>query len=326
MELALISLGLRTIEDVSEDRKDWHPRSNNQVLDLVHPSLYPLVYNNTKSLETGLSIPLPHVVRTWVETEEDKWVDLHGENPNIWSTKFQWLPSDFQVSVDGKAEIKSYINNLHPVTHRGLYSTLEKIFSRFVPMFNLVLDDLSRKTHKMRRVEIDLLQRPKKHRDRWPASGELVDWDFGWDMGKLTGKMFSPPQFSANINGKTVKVITKLANIHLTPRNPEYPGGTWHVEGMNVCSLAVSSLSRIYIGDFLLTKAQNERIVATGIYYYDCKNITDSVLSFRALLEDSNFGDYDSHSYRKICGIDTATDCPIVQEVGEILTTVRNQI
>ena len=23
---------------------DWHPRSNEQVLDLVHPSLYPFVY------------------------------------------------------------------------------------------------------------------------------------------------------------------------------------------------------------------------------------------------------------------------------------------
>lgn len=32
-----------------------------------------------------------------------------------------------------------------------------------------------------------------------------------------------------------LQVIIKLANIHLTPEKPEYPGGTWHVEGTLVC-------------------------------------------------------------------------------------------
>jgi len=256
VEPVLISLGLRTIEDVPEERKYWHPQSNNQILDLVHPSLYPLVYNNTKSLETCLPIPIPQVVQTLVEAEEDKWVDLHGENPNIRSTQFQWLPSDFKVSADGKTKIKSYINNPHPIRHRDLCSTIRKIFLASSPP-NLVLDDLERKAHKIRRVETDLLQQPEKHRDRYPTSRELVDWDFGWDMGKLAGKMFSPPQFSANTNGKTVKVITKSTNMHLTPRNPEYPRGTWHVEGMNVCSLAASSLTRAYLR--FLTNESPER-------------------------------------------------------------------
>ncbi len=40
-------------------------------------------------------------------------------------------------------------------------------------------------------------------------------------------------------------VIVKLANIVLTPEKPRYEGGSWHVEGM-----------------------MNERIVSSGIYYY----------------------------------------------------------
>ena len=28
------------LEDVPDELKDWHPRANGQVLDLVHPSLY----------------------------------------------------------------------------------------------------------------------------------------------------------------------------------------------------------------------------------------------------------------------------------------------
>ena len=30
--------------DVPDNHKDWHPGSNGKVLDLVHPSLYPLVH------------------------------------------------------------------------------------------------------------------------------------------------------------------------------------------------------------------------------------------------------------------------------------------
>jgi Protein of unknown function (DUF4246) len=33
--------------------QDWHPGSNGQVLDLVHPSLCPLVYGRSKVLESG---------------------------------------------------------------------------------------------------------------------------------------------------------------------------------------------------------------------------------------------------------------------------------
>ena len=32
------------LEDVAEEHKDYHPGSEKKVLDLVHPSLFPLVY------------------------------------------------------------------------------------------------------------------------------------------------------------------------------------------------------------------------------------------------------------------------------------------
>ncbi|EKD05591.1 hypothetical protein A1Q2_00081 [Trichosporon asahii var. asahii CBS 8904] len=36
------------LEDVPDKDKDWHPGSNEQVLDLVHPSLFPLVYGRSR--------------------------------------------------------------------------------------------------------------------------------------------------------------------------------------------------------------------------------------------------------------------------------------
>ena len=34
-----------------------------------------------------------------------------------------------------------------------------------------------------------------------------------------------------------LQIIVKLANIHLTPENPTYEGGSWHVEGQLVSFL-----------------------------------------------------------------------------------------
>lgn len=34
-----------------------------------------------------------------------------------------------------------------------------------------------------------------------------------------------------SLRGKTIQCIVKLANIHLNVENPEYAGGSWHVEG-----------------------------------------------------------------------------------------------
>ena len=36
---------------------------------------------------------------------------------------------------------------------------------------------------------------------------------------------------TVSLKGTTIQCIIKLANIVLTPENPEYTGGKWHVEG-----------------------------------------------------------------------------------------------
>ena len=36
-----------TLESVPDSQKDWHPRVDDKVLDLVHPSLYPVVYGRS---------------------------------------------------------------------------------------------------------------------------------------------------------------------------------------------------------------------------------------------------------------------------------------
>lgn len=42
-----LKLAVKPLEDVPDAEKDWHPRADGLVLDLVHPSLYPLVYGRS---------------------------------------------------------------------------------------------------------------------------------------------------------------------------------------------------------------------------------------------------------------------------------------
>ncbi|KAF8601416.1 hypothetical protein BDV93DRAFT_545903, partial [Ceratobasidium sp. AG-I] len=57
--------GVSKLENVPDSEKDWHPRSNEQVLDLVHPSLYPVVYGRTLAYPdgpNGQDLPEPVIV------------------------------------------------------------------------------------------------------------------------------------------------------------------------------------------------------------------------------------------------------------------------
>lgn len=55
-----------------------------------------------------------------------------------------------------------------------------------------------------------------------------------------------------------LQIIVKMASIELTPDNPEFAPGGWHVEGQ-----------------------MNEHIVGTALYYLDSENITETHLDFR---------------------------------------------
>src|SRR5690606_36134653 len=112
---------MEPFEKVPDEKKDWHPGSNNQVLDLIHPSLYCYVKNVSEvNIPPNENIP----VKTQV--------------------KYKWLPAEFEVldKENGKVKIKSYINNVDEKVHKGLYETIEKIFGFFLkPLSKLVRFD-----------------------------------------------------------------------------------------------------------------------------------------------------------------------------------------
>ncbi|MGW5347224.1 DUF4246 domain-containing protein [Streptomyces sp. NPDC004050] len=273
---------VRVLEQVPEEERDWHPGSDGQVLDLVHPSLFCLVREASGAPE-----------HTW-HNPTDRY------SRHEFSEKFQWLPTDVDVSDDGEVAFRSYVNNVHPEIHHELASVLPELFARLRPLWENVLTDL--RHPRPLRIEAD----PYGWYDsepEYPNSSSYGDdeayaearrtWarahDDWWENRRPVvpdAPAFTPPEVPdaaarVDLRGSRLQVIVKLATIHLTPDKPEYPGGSWHVEGM-----------------------LNERIVSTGIYYWDSENITESRLSFRAALDDPNYEQNDDDGLREVYGLE----------------------
>lgn len=273
---------VRVLEEVSAAEQDWHPGSGGQVLDLVHPSLFCLVREVSGAPE-----------RAW-RNPTDRYSRYE------FSEKFQWLPTDVDVSEDGGVAFRSYVNNVHPETHRALDAVLPDLFARMLPLLENVLTGL--RHPRPPRIEADpygWYESKPEHPDKssfgddgayaeacraWEEA--LDDW---WENRRPAvpdAPVFTPPELPGDcarvdLRGRRLQVIVKLATIHLTPDRPDYAGGSWHVEGM-----------------------LNERIVSTGIYYWDSENITESRLGFRAALDDPDYEQNDDNGLREVYGLE----------------------
>jgi len=134
----------------------------------VHPSLFPVIYDRSISVETGQTVPHPLIADVLnpgevigsdtgsnsISDREGYGLDEPFNIDNGWSNRFAWLPADFIVSKDGKTTIDSYINNLNMDGQPELFnSILERIFDAFVPMFNLCLAELHDESYTRERVD-----------------------------------------------------------------------------------------------------------------------------------------------------------------------------
>ncbi|ENH66085.1 hypothetical protein FOC1_g10008106 [Fusarium oxysporum f. sp. cubense race 1] len=293
------------LENVPEEHKDWHPGSDGKVLDIVHPSLWPLVYGRSLilpdkriNLEEALSHCGKGVVVPVDNSDDTMWPS------SAFSKRFQWLPCD--VDLTGvHPRIDSYINNVHPAKHAELYPVIEKFIEKSLPAWdNRPLDDDEAPRREDEDYEEDYEESDRNKRDEeWFRETHVPELpDPKTELEELVKISPSDVKTSGFFgNASRVQVIVKLANIHLTPEKPTYDGGSWHVEGQ-----------------------LNEHICATALYYYDCDNITDSRLDFRtaANREDQtvelNYEQGDFDSIERVFAIDPGAD--LLQNIGSVLT------
>lgn len=343
---ARLLAAVQPFEQVPENLKDWHPHSNNTVLDLVHPSLFPLVYNESKVVDEPLTLDTCLRAMGSGHTIPPPPGSDFGIREDITSERFQWLPTEFAIDADtGALKAKSYINNLHPERHQELYAVVEEVFSKAVPVLDAVLTAVVNEAREYIKAEYcqwkhvsrkEYNAEDEDYRNEEDEDGEEEDEDEekdeedeeeekppkgkkpkiyddsseeedlsddGYDMRPriFVGpriKPFAPPEYKTKISLKkfgTLQAIIKLANIELTPSNPTYDGGVWHVEG-----------------------ATNESIIASALYYYDSENIEGGTLHFRMSVGLPPYDQNDEKGVRLAYGLDEGTGR--VQRLGSVDT------
>lgn len=348
---------LKPLEDVPESAKDWHPGSDGKVLDLVHPSMWPLVFGRTRimpddeiSLHDCLSfIGAGEVIPKPNESEQRPATFWSYREVATSSINFQWLPCNVELTEDGKARITSYINNLHPTKHRGLYPVIEEFISKSLPAWDYVYrwpTEFRYQRLSTMKVGFECTTPAvcKPEYECLPTSRLLgkaereEDEDYdeedyqGSEREQLDNQWFNEthpvrvPDVKPCVpatdayqdkvktagffdNASRLQVIVKLANIHLSPDKPRYDGGSWHIEGQ-----------------------QNEHIVATALYYYDNDNITESRLALRTAADAEELGrdlGYLQNDVRSIAhtfAVEQSHEASTLQDVGSVTTRAGRAI
>lgn len=102
---------VQVLENIPDIYKDYHPGSDEKVLDLVHPSLFPLIYGYTRvlkdtlirledcieSIGKGEILPIPPDEHTDFINEENIYPPIGAP----FSKNFQWLPCEVEFSDNG---------------------------------------------------------------------------------------------------------------------------------------------------------------------------------------------------------------------------------
>ncbi|EUC33067.1 hypothetical protein COCCADRAFT_97087 [Bipolaris zeicola 26-R-13] len=139
---------------------DWHPNSGDMVQDLIHPSMYPLVYGRSRGFRAE-KVGVTDAIRRWAgkgdiipKLESDALETALANQPSFpnydlstdhripaeyWSDTYQWLPANVAFGEGGKVKFTSYINNLHPTKYPDIYRIIERLIETSIPMWDQCL-------------------------------------------------------------------------------------------------------------------------------------------------------------------------------------------
>ncbi|KAF9736240.1 hypothetical protein PMIN01_06155 [Paraphaeosphaeria minitans] len=345
------------LENVPESAKDWHPGSDEKVLDLVHPSLFPLLYGRSRVLKPehghvigdsagewegkggtmtlddceqwigkGGIMPVPEPAATQVSSWAglSSWDRWGRSEQHFYSAKFQWLPCEVAFSDDDGVKITSYINNLQPKKHKDLYEVLEKMIAKTIPMWNATLDS-TQTFHKEPRINLDSIPWIEPEGERPREEDEDPEYDDTWELDnewREENRTLVPPGPDTYSRRKGTFAMRDSDEKAVNLRQD------WADQGLQV----IVKLANIHLtpekpeydgGAWHIEGQLNEHICASALYYYDTANITDSYLAFRETtsqeyLADKPYEQSDHTHFERL--YDIASDGPCVQGLGSTLT------
>ncbi|KAF5383139.1 hypothetical protein D9615_005036 [Tricholomella constricta] len=328
------------LEQVPAREKDWHPGSYEQVLDLVHPSLFPLIYGKSRILPDslvglddcvkrsgeGVIIPVPPLEEASIESSYH-YRHEGDDSTAPFSRRFQWLPCEVDLSEgEGTAKITSYVNDLHPEHHRELYSVLEQLIACAIPLWNRTLTPLAqlggtsisplRISYTDCEYDPDPERGPEEDGPQQEEDEDESDYDerrhYWYEATRKVVQpepgVFVPPE--KNEVGESLDIWTKYKE-----------------RGIQV----IVKLANIHLtpekqtykgGSWHVEGKMNEHICASAIYYYDSHNITPSHLAFRQQsVTDTMDVSYEQYHHDWLPAVfGCESDAPGIQVVGAVET------
>jgi len=139
------------------------------------------------------------------EVNTGSLMDYWGRKYEV-SLKYQWLPTYFDVDLNGNVHICDYVNNLVPRSNYDpLYSALEQLFAQALPQLESV--------YSYGRTIRPCLRNGYEFSEYEKASPEKLE--------------ITP----CSLKGQRLQVITKIVDYELSPGDTYE--GVWHVEGMS---------------------------------------------------------------------------------------------
>ncbi|KAF2717870.1 hypothetical protein K431DRAFT_333667 [Polychaeton citri CBS 116435] len=308
------------LQDEQASNPDWHPRTNDKVQDLVHPSLYPLVYGETRVFDdevVGVEDAIPKWAGkgTVIPEQEDTpktqaWhrFQIGGSDiePSFWSSKYQWLPSNVKLQEDGKVKITSYINNLHPQKHSETYATVERLIEEALPAWDFCVAQYRSYKHVSGGRTEPRFPFPDNADDENPEN-----WTPSFDEYKARNpdeedEVEEQDEYGNYYNGTRQEVDWCLHREPVQPEAPDFEAWGYTTKPADSLSKRFKDLQVIVkiasieltpdkpdfpAGGWHVEGQMNEHIVGTALYYLDSENVTPSHLHFR--MQTSSYQDED---------------------------------
>ncbi|KAM0547482.1 hypothetical protein ACHAPJ_010355 [Fusarium lateritium] len=301
-----------------KDDPDWHPRFNDMVQNLVHPSLYPLIYGQTRVFRDEI-VGVDDAVDRWSgkgevipKSEPPSEGRAYAYNtgigggtvdPSFWSDTYQWLPSNVRFQDDGSVQLSSYINGLHPTKHREIYGTVEKLIERALPAWDFCIPVYRnwRTVGACRtRSRFGMPENPDdENEENWDISIDDVkgkDIDSLWDKESSEYDRRYDRWYVRMDEDEKQSEYWKATRQPIQPEVPEFKAFDYGTEPgqslrerfkdiqviVKIASIELTPDKPSFpAGGWHVEGQMNEHIVGTALYYLDSENVTPSSLKFR---------------------------------------------
>ncbi|KAJ4859779.1 hypothetical protein T069G_04767 [Trichoderma breve] len=339
---------------------DWHPGTNDMVQNLVHPSMYPFVYNRSSFIleeQVNKENAFDFVGKGELVPEITRLADFGGRFINVcWrpedrgtvppeyrSSLYQWLPANVAFREDGSTEFTSYINNLHPGKYPAIYKAIEHAIDTALPAWDQCLKE---------DIKFDKSVTAGRNESRFEFISEADDDDE--DLWKTSMRYKRPREFRYNYlnryrygkppqpsRGETLlpgqwvedrdailPEPMEFEEIDYTP--PQRIQEKFKEHGLQVIvKMASIELTpekpHFPAGSWHVEGQMNERICATALFYLDSENVTDSHLSFRmqtsAYLNERISTGQDNYNWlERVFGTRLGHGASCIQNYGDVKT------